>query len=202
MRWRHRLVLHPAGVGGQPVGGWAPLTALQTNASPRVTLNLWLQMWVLEGSCTAVYFMGKIIYALGVPRLRITGFMVPSYFLTLTSSQQKSFYFPLDLIHHGTFVSKGNVAVAWNAFHLTIKGNLQDRMANHPISSFPSYSVSCWSATFSAHSFWKSQHVAFIMLLPISRGPSDYWTKSSFSCLPWRPAAVFLVISSHLVPSF
>ena len=48
---------------------------------------------------------------LWVLRLHITGFMVTSYFLTLTSFQQKSFYFPLDL-NHGTFVSKRKVAVA------------------------------------------------------------------------------------------
>ena len=65
-----------------------------------------------RGKLYSSVFYGKNYICVGVPRLHITGFMVPSYFLTLTSFQQKSFYFPLDLIHHGTFVSKGNVAVA------------------------------------------------------------------------------------------
>ena len=51
------------------------------------------------------------LHMLWVLRLHITGFMVTSYFLTLTSFQQKSFYFPLDL-NHGTFVSTRKVAVA------------------------------------------------------------------------------------------
>lgn len=116
-------MLHPAGVGGAATGGQL-LTALQTSASPRVTLNRGCKCGCLK-EVVQQCILWKNSICFEVPRLHITGFMVPSYFLTLTSFQQKSSYFPLDLIHHGTFVSKKSSKVT-NIFHLTIKGNLQD----------------------------------------------------------------------------
>ena len=102
---------HPAGVGGQP---WWMSPA--HSSADRCVSTCYFQLVAADVGARrkldSSVFYGKNYICFGVLRLHIMGFMVPSYFLTLTSFQQKSFYFPLDLIHHGTFVSKRKVAVA------------------------------------------------------------------------------------------
>lgn len=101
----------PAGVGGQP---WWVSPA--HSSADRCVSTCYFQLVATDVGARrkldSSVFYGKNYICFGVLRLHITGFMVPSYFLNLTSFQQKSFYFPLDLIHHGTFVSERKVAVA------------------------------------------------------------------------------------------